>query len=161
MHEPTLGPPTETVPAADPHLLRFVRDRDVECPGCGYNVRNLCNDRCPECGQRLELGLRLSEPRQGALIAGLVGLAAGFGLGGLLLVYAAIVIVVMRERSGGFDRFLCINASGFVVHGIALALWVRNWNRIRRLTPSVRRTLVLLAWAMPLLFIIVFALLIR
>src|SRR3954454_6328468 len=103
MHEPTLAPPTESLPDLDPQLLSFVRDRDVECPGCGYNLRNLCNDRCPECGEEIQLGVRLAEPKQAAPIAGLVGLAAGFGLGGLLLIYIAIVVIFM-DQGGGMGR---------------------------------------------------------
>src|SRR4051812_12100108 len=107
-HITTLESPAgETVPAVDPQLLGFVHDRDVSCPGCGYNLRNLRNDRCPECGEQLELGLRLAEPRQAAPIAGLVGLAAGMGLGGLLLVYAVIVMIRTpgMYRGGDWNRF--------------------------------------------------------
>ncbi len=152
-------PPAD--PSADDHLLRFVAGRNVACPGCGYNVRDLRTDRCPECGDQLELSLRLAEPRQGALIAGLVGLAAGAGLGGLLLIYAAIMIVVV-DRGGRLPmRFLGINAAGFLAHGGVLLLWVRNWSRIRRLNPQGRRLLVILCWAMPLTFVVLFAKFVR
>ena len=60
-------------------LRAFLAGRDVECPGCGYNLRDLGGSRCPECGDELVLRVGLAEPRQGALIAGLIGLAAGAG----------------------------------------------------------------------------------
>ena len=54
MAESTLDSRGQSAAAAvDPQLLQFVRERDVECPGCGYNVRNLASDRCPECGEQL------------------------------------------------------------------------------------------------------------
>jgi hypothetical protein len=56
----------------DPLLERYLADRDIVCPGCAYNLRGLRSDRCPECGDQLELSLRLVEPRQMALIVGLV-----------------------------------------------------------------------------------------
>jgi uncharacterized membrane protein YidH (DUF202 family) len=162
MTRSTLDTWSDAVPVADAdaQLLQFVRERDVECPGCGYNVRNLTSDRCPECGEQLQLGLRLVEPRQAAPIAGLVGLAAGFGLGGLLLIYAGIVSILMKQ-GGGLDRFVTVNSVGFIVHGAALWLWVRNWKRIRRLNPRPRWLLVAAAWAMPLAFVVIFAMYIR
>ena len=144
-------------PEVDKYLLLFVRGRDVWCPGCAYNLRDLASDRCPECGQELEVSLRLVEPRQGLLIAGLVGLAAGAGLGGLLLVYGFLVAVVMRQPTYGMGRFFAINSVGFVAHGIVLLLWVRNWGRICRASPGLRRTMVFVCWAMPLAFVVVFA----
>ena len=148
-------------PEVDPHLLLFLRGRDVSCPGCAYNLRDLTADRCPECGQQLELAMRLVEPRQGALIAGLVGLAAGAGFGGLLLLFILIVRVVDGPAGGPSGEILGITSTGFVAHGLVLWLWVRNWGRIRRVSASARRRLVAVCWAMPLTFIVVFSLQVR
>ena len=145
----------------DPLLERYLADRDIVCPGCAYNLRGLTSDRCPECGDQLELQLRLVEPRQGPLIAGLVGLSAGAGLGGLLLIYGLIVTFVMSQRAGGLRRFFVINAIGFAVHLIALLLWIRYWHPIRRGPTWRRRLLVLVCWALPLIFVAVFAAKIR
>lgn len=138
-------------------LRHFVAGRDVPCPGCGYNVRDLQHELCPECGQRLVLSVRLGEPRQAGLIAGLVGLSAGAGLGGLLLIYAAIVTFAMNRGNVGLDRFILINAVGFLLHAGGLSLWIWRWGRIRRLSPAVRRILVLICCAMPLAFVVIFA----
>jgi hypothetical protein len=44
---------------ADTSLLAsFLADRDVPCPGCGYNLRGLLGSRCPECGEAIELDVR-------------------------------------------------------------------------------------------------------
>ncbi len=162
--EPEIEPKRQPEPAAeagvDPLLLQFVHGRDVQCPGCGYNVRDLTTDRCPECGQGIEIGLRLSEPKQGALIAGLVGLAAGAGLGGLLLIYL-LIVTLFRNTYGLPVSFLIINGVGFLAHGVALWVWVRNWNRIRLASASNRRLLVTLCWAMPLTFVVIFSLTIQ
>ncbi len=137
-------------------LQQFLAERDVVCPGCSYNLRGLKSDRCPECGAALELSLRLVEPRQAPLIAGLVGLSAGAGLGGLLLIYGAIV-TLLRPGRGGFFDFFVINGVGFAAHGAVLGLWVWNWHRIRRMKAFKRRLLVLVCWAMPLSFVVIFA----
>jgi hypothetical protein len=154
--EPSLGPPADAASAADPELFRFIRDRDVDCPGCGYNLRSLTSGRCPECGEELTLGLQLVEPRQAAPIAGLIGLASGLGLAGLLLIFAAIVTILMR-RGGDLGEFVLINSVGFLIHGAAVLLWVRNWKRIRRMKSATRWLLVAAAWAMPLIFVVVFS----
>jgi hypothetical protein len=155
------SPPADTGAGPESHLRTFLAARDVSCPACGYNLRDLQTDRCPECGDQLLLRIGLVEPRQGALIAGLVGLAAGLGLGGLLLIYGVIIAFVMRQGPGGLQRFFVVNSVGFAVHAGALGLWIYYWNRIRRLSTPVRRILVLLCAAMPIAFIVVFTAYIR
>lgn len=83
------------------------------------------------------------EPRIAALIAGLVGLSAGVGLNGLLLIYAAFV---MRGRGGMEMKFLTCNAVGFIVEGIALFAWLKTWRLIRRLSPPVQRRWAIGCW---------------
>src|SRR5437016_1347309 len=103
--------------ASDASLLQtFLADRDVPCPQCGYNLRDLRGSRCPECGEDLVLRVTVAEPRQAALIAGLVGLSAGAGLNGLLLVYMGVQL--LRENlwsDPGLTRFGVINGGGLLV----------------------------------------------
>ena len=145
----------------DPLLEQYLSERDVVCPGCSYNLHGLKSDRCPECGDELELSLKLVEPRQGPLIAGLVGLSAGAGLGGLLLIYGIIVTSLLRRNYGGFDRFFVINGIGFAAHAIVIMLWVRYWHTIRRTSATARWLLVGVCWAMPLAFVAIFSFTIR
>jgi uncharacterized membrane protein YdjX (TVP38/TMEM64 family) len=42
-----------------------LRGRDVPCPGCGYNLRDLTGDRCPECG--IELTVERVTEKEGVL----------------------------------------------------------------------------------------------
>ncbi len=46
-----------TQPAAAPRhgLADFLVDRDVGCPECGFNLRGLTTNRCPECNMRIQL----------------------------------------------------------------------------------------------------------
>ncbi len=42
----------------DKAILRlWLRDRDVRCPVCGYNLRQLTRPVCPECGNAFELAV--------------------------------------------------------------------------------------------------------
>ena len=36
-------------------LTEYLASRDEACPGCGYNLRGLVGDRCPECNQQLRV----------------------------------------------------------------------------------------------------------
>jgi hypothetical protein len=62
-------------------LVAFLRERDVACPLCRYNLRGLASARCPECGRELRLSVGLLEPRQGAWLMAQISVAAGAGIG--------------------------------------------------------------------------------
>ena len=152
-----VAPPT---PAYDDLLRQFLHGRDVHCPGCRYNLRDLTGDRCPECGQEIVLQLRLAEPRQAALLVGLIGLSAGLGLNGLLLIYWAIVSFFLRFGAPD-HRFVWTIGVGFVVHAAAIALWLRFWRRIRLLDGAWRWTLAMFCCVMPLVDTVIFSVSIR
>jgi hypothetical protein len=42
-------------------LTRYLADRDQPCPRCSYNLRGINGERCPECGEALELKKFLSD----------------------------------------------------------------------------------------------------
>ncbi len=44
-------------------LLSFLDDRDVDCPLCGYNLRDLTRPQCPECRQELLLTVGVTRPK--------------------------------------------------------------------------------------------------
>ncbi len=44
------------------HIRQQLAGRDVPCPKCGYNLRDLEHGICPECGHFLELG-RMHTPK--------------------------------------------------------------------------------------------------
>jgi hypothetical protein len=141
-------------------LRAYLADRDVACPQCGYNLRALTGDTCPECGEKLALGVRMVEPKQAAPIAGLIGLSAGVGLNGLLLIYFFIRMAV-RARGPFWHVFFFVNAIGLVVMGIALLVWLRRWRWIRGRELPVRWAWVGACWILALADIIVFSVVIR
>jgi len=138
-------------------LKAFLCDRDVACPQCDYNLRNLHGSRCPECGEELVLGVNLVEPRQKLLIAGLIGLAAGVGFNGLLMIYLGIQMLE-RHWGGGYDTFLLVNGVGVAVEGAALGVWLYQWRRIRRAPRGVRTSLMLACWGLTLANFVIFSL---
>src|SRR5688572_33486872 len=70
-------------------LVDYLRERDVACPLCRYNLRGLQTSRCPECGRALTLGVWLAEPRMAAWVVALVPSLLSAGVG-VLMVFAMI-----------------------------------------------------------------------
>ena len=142
-------------------LAAYLAGRDVPCPQCGYNLRDLAGHRCPECGDALALRLGLAEPRLGTLVAGLIGLSAGAGLSGLLLVYLFLTVTFRRGYDPDMWHFATVTAVPFLVEGFALLVWVRRWPQVRRARPAVRRLLVAACWGLTAANIVVFSFSIR
>jgi hypothetical protein len=152
--------PGEATAQTETDLLRqFLHGRDVPCPSCEYNLRDLPADRCPECGQELALRLQLAEPKQAALLTGLIALSAGAGLNGLLIIY--FVLMQLRYPTNGTLSFLVTILIGFTIFGAATALWLTFWRRIRRSTATTRWLLASACCALALIDIIVFSFTIR
>jgi hypothetical protein len=95
------------VPDDDPALLALlhslVRERDVPCPLCAYNLRNLTGDRCPECGEALNLRVGLVEPRLGPYIALLTACCVGLGGSALFTIIGLLYAPIrwFRRLDGG------------------------------------------------------------
>jgi len=90
---------------ADDLLSIFLRDRDVPCPACAYNLRDLTTSRCPECGHGVALGVGLAERNLKAWVTLLVVCCLGAGTG--LVVIALIIIVsILESFADATDRVL-------------------------------------------------------
>ena len=128
-------------------LSRYLSDRDEPCPRCGYNLRELKDDRCPECGEALVLSVQRADPPIATWLAGTIALtlASGFTL------YTLGIQAVVTYRWGGVMWTgvrappLWISAN-FALAGIYL-LWLfsRRWERDQR--RLVRWVLMVMAWA--------------
>ena len=135
-------------------LERFVSGRDVPCPGCGYSLRDLRTDRCPECGDGLELRVNLAEQKLGVFIACVVGLSVGLGFNSTVLIWTGVVRIF-----GGYHLGLK-EVSPPLISTVVLGgcLWVlllrRRWFRQRRVLFKVG--LVASAWAASALSAVMF-----
>ena len=142
-------------------LRHYLADRDAACANCGYNLRGLTNDRCPECGLGLVLQIGLQEPRQGAFLAGVIGLAAGVGFSGLLLLYAGIRVLMLGRGGGGMGTFLVITASGLAFQTLALLHFLKLKPYLRKCSSARRALAVITCWLLSLANLIAFTAFIR
>ena len=143
----------------DAFLVAYLRDRDVECPICQYNLRNLQTDRCPECGEHLTIQLAPAEAKQKLLIVGLVGLASGLGFNALLLLYWYIITFRRTYRSGSDDvRIVGQLSLGVAVFGALVWAWTRWWPRLRQQSVVKRAILAFFCYLLALVDVVIFAL---
>ena len=107
----------------DPLLGEFLRGRDVPCPLCGYNLRDLTTPRCPECGRELRLSVGLVEPFLRAWIAATVASCACAGLGVLFL------YIVVREGFPGRNEPMLGAVIVYFIVAIPQAMALLRWRR--------------------------------
>src|ERR1043165_4421294 len=79
-----LPPVVEEQPGKDAgpeFLLAYLRANDAACPLCQYNLRNLTEPRCPECGREIRLTVGMVEPYllPWVMTTVFVAMAAGVG----------------------------------------------------------------------------------
>ena len=132
-------------PSDEAALLDYLRDRDVACPLCTYNLRGLTTCRCPECGRELQLSVGLVEPRIGAWVTCLVAVTAAGGLG--LMAILSIVAHgwdVLFTTEGPGQTFAIIYFPASVPLVPALIVFRR---RYRRLSQTIQWTLACVAIA--------------
>lgn len=120
-------------------ITAILAERDIECPGCGYNLRGLHADTngaapaCPECGEPVTLD-HLKTVIDGGLepptrfIAALNGVFAGVGT----LVAAAVFLRgAVGGGSGAIDHGLVIGGAVMTMLSVLLGwLWVRGALRV-------------------------------
>lgn len=135
---------------ADEHdlLLAFVRGRDVECPGCGYNLRDLRQPVCPECRRAVVLTVGMVRPRMVALLA-TVAPGVFSGIAACLLL---IPIVVSRPVGRGPPPPAAI-ATDLVGFASGLVALVVIWRRFAflRLSLQAQWTWAAVAWGVHIL----------
>ncbi len=144
----------------DEHLRQFLAGRDVPCPGCGYNLRDLVVPRCPECAAPLTLSVNQAEPRFAGFVSGVIGLAGGTGFSGLLLVYAMIRIVA-GAAGPWWNPFVTATTIGMALEGACLAGWVAQRRRLTASSASVRRLMIAACWLLTLANLATFVLLVH
>jgi hypothetical protein len=100
-------------------LKQYLAERDVSCPVCGYNLRGLDSQHCPECGMRLEVRIGASDLRLGAWLAVLlsVGLPCGF----FLILLAVLVVLSLYYEEWPPAAFIFPLAAAATIY--ALCVW--------------------------------------
>ena len=123
------APPTQP---RDPEevelLLQFVRERDVRCPRCDYNLRNLSQPVCPECREPLQLTVGARKPRFGLLIASIApGIFSGIAA---MMLCAPMTITTLRGNGPPWPVYL-VDTFGWLSGFFALGLFAMRFRFLR------------------------------
>lgn len=139
---------------ADELLRAYLAAHREPCPSCGYELHQLTGGKCPECGQALCLRVGLETPNLAAFVTGLVGLAAGFGFSGTVLLLL-IYIELIEQFGPPFSIWVVLAVESSVSLGLIL-LWIRFGNAIRRMARGRRWPLAIACGALPIVNMIVY-----
>ncbi len=131
-------------------LCRYLSERDVACPGCGYNLRGLRGDRCPECNRLLRLTVAAVDAGIGPLISAALGLGSSGAAAVALL--AVVVLISMDEGNWPDDEdavlLLLVPSVVAAASGACVALLAtgrrRSW--FLRLRPAAQWWLAAACW---------------
>ena len=108
-------------------LAGYLKGRDAPCPGCGYNLRDLIGDRCPECAESLTVvKIIYHAPRASvaSLVVGYIGLAAGWCVLAALWPYAMTLDIKPR----GMPTWDDLRLVAMIVATLSMVLVVYKWN---------------------------------
>ena len=148
---PPLPPASDDSPPGHEWLFEFLRERDVPCPLCGYNLRALHSNCCPECGRELRLNIGLAESYVKAWVAALVTMGASAGVG------LFVLMVVLKE---GWPpprlRLLSVSLAYFIlsIPGFGILLVTRR--RYLRLPRGIQRRIAMACVTLSLLGLVAF-----
>jgi hypothetical protein len=153
------APPTQP---GDPEevelLLQFVRERDVRCPRCDYNLRNLTQPVCPECREQLHLSVGLTRPKFGWLIA---ALAPGIFSGIAAIFVTGVLIVVNISPTGKAPwQPYALDAFGWTSALTAGALFLQRYRFLKQRN-EIQITIAGVVWVAHVMFFVLMWTLLR
>ncbi|MEM7229191.1 MAG: hypothetical protein AAF432_10290 [Planctomycetota bacterium] len=121
-------------------LLQFVADRDVECPRCSYNLRDLQRPVCPECEEALVL--RVGAERL-LLLPYLITMAPHMFCAILTLIVLCVA-VVLGPPANVWQMWLF---GGFAVTSGLVGIWLleRRWP-FMRMSVAAQQLVAMLTW---------------
>jgi hypothetical protein len=135
---------TDTKDGDTGRLVEFLQDRDASCPLCGYNLRNLTDETCPECRHELRLTVGVDGVRFGWFLAAVTP-SLFSGIAAVLM----LILALTAQAAGAVDLppvIYLLALVGLTSGAVGLVLIVRR-HRFIRLRPQVQRTWALVAWS--------------
>ena len=125
-------------------LREFVSGRDVPCPTCSYNLRDLTSAVCPECGEALAVRLQAEHPRVSVLVLGLLPLAMALGF----FAMGTLIIVGVSLYFGDWPpiEFWITLPFCAAICLAATVAWLKAWRKIRRWPDGLRSVAIVACW---------------
>ena len=140
-------------PEDEARLVDFLQDRDVSCPLCGYNLRNLTRAQCPECRKDLELTVSLHDV---SLMWLLIAIVPG-SFSGIAAFFLSIPIIGSLVFGGGIPpwQVICVDAFGWM-SAVAMLVLVRRRYEFLRLPLATQRSWAAIIWVIHVAVFVLF-----
>ena len=122
-------------------LKQLLALREIPCPVCGYNLRGIESDKCPECGAKLDLRVGSSDLKLGLWIAAILGVALPLGFGVIMTLLFSYIVFFERLHGAGEENMLGLLLLLTIVEGVALGLLLRKRKNFWRNTIQYQRTI--------------------
>lgn len=134
-------------------LLEFLHGRDVPCPLCGYNLRDLTRPLCPECRNELMLTVGVTRPNFLWFLLTVTPCTFSGIAAGLLL----IPLVLSTVLGGGTPQpeIFALDAFGWL-SGLAGVVLVRKRFAFLRQTTNWQRVCTAAVWGIHVLALLTF-----
>ena len=129
-------------------LQEYLSGRDVPCPTCRYNLRDLMACACPECGDALRLQVGTTSLRVGLLLLLIAPLLVMVGIG---VVFGLVAATDGLPRGWGF---YAIEITALLDLAACLAIY-RTRNHIMRIGRIAKAALVLGMWTIQVSVLVV------
>lgn len=135
----------ESSPRPDNQALLgwFLHERDIACPRCGCNVRNLTHANCPECREELTLTIRTRGLRLGWFLLAIAP-CAYCGIVAPILLADIVYELRTLDRIIAWPWFVATGV-GFVSGACALSMIRRRERFLQRPVPS-QKTRAISVW---------------
>ena len=114
-------------------LKMLLAVRNISCPVCGYNLRGIASNKCPECGRSLELRVVSGDLRVTAWLVALLSAALPLGASVVFTIIGLSVSIQTGFRFPHNTRLVVIFLLLCAVYSTTLLLAVRGRRRIWKL----------------------------
>jgi ribosomal protein L37E len=134
-------------------LRRYLEEHDAPCQRCGYNLRGLKSDECPECGLPISLRYHMEQdafrqwrearmPPDRTTTLGMIGALTGMG-------WPVVFAVILGAGGLGGDGRAVLGfaiAVAALVQLVLALLYLERGSNMGAWRPGRKRLLALLAW---------------
>ncbi len=122
-------------------LKQLLALREFPCPVCGYNLRGIESDKCPECGAKLDFRVVSADLKLGPWIAAILGVALPLGFGVIMTLLFSYIVFVEGFSGNGEEYILGLFLLLTIVEGVALGLLLRKRKKFWRNTIQYQHTI--------------------
>jgi hypothetical protein len=114
------------------HLVAWLDGRDVACPVCSYNLRDLKASTCPECSAPLVLAVASPNLNMAPWFVSVVALALGAGFDGVVSVLMTCGLIVFPPKPQAMGMVTGLLTTFVVLTCVCITLLVMGYRARRR-----------------------------